>query len=442
MGFFFSIIEYIATIIEFSIFFWCSSLVLRHIGTKKSFYFYRVIAAGGIFLATVSIGNELFSTSLIIVYFYYLIFSVSLLFVYRVMPIAAFLAAMLAFLICHTLDLSLNLFLGILSGAGGPLESFWAVMSPGMDRIIFMLFDDVCKIIIIFLLCHTHLFSHIEDISLQEKKLVLIISLCAHIILLSTNFLLLNESEFLQNFAIIIEEASILLLTLISIYSIERKSRIVLLEEKNDLLRSANETIYESQVQQMAALDAEYKRSHEYRHTLQVLLAKEDIGVESKQYIQNLFDQSIQINTLVADTGDPFIDAVINSHYSSIQENNIDFHYSSSLSHALPFDPVDTVSLISNLLENAIHACLLMPPSDKRWITIAISQSKAFYIIKIDNSYADKKESELSNSRRHGFGTDIIKSIAANNNGDYLAECKDSVYSVTVILQHWDDTIK
>ena len=96
------------------------------------------------------------------------------------------------------------------------------------------------------------------------------------------------------------------------------------------------------------------------------------------------------------------------------------------------------VTILGNLIDNAINACRLDLYSPQKCIELKIKQIESKLYILINNTISkDITETTLSD----GTGIKNIKKIVQKNNGFYTREIKGGYYKVKIILWSKDNNI-
>ena len=167
------------------------------------------------------------------------------------------------------------------------------------------------------------------------------------------------------------------------------------------------------------------RRNHEMRHHMQTLYELTRAGEKERAegYIQSVltetekrsgqtYSQNVEINSIV---GFPLNQA---------RENGVSVHCQIHVPVNLQIDPVDLSMLLSNMLENALEACLRMKKRDKTYIELKIFKRKSFLFISCKNSVDSEKEKEAEtektkkkDKRNHGFGLTVMKDVAEKYSG-------------------------
>ena len=131
------------------------------------------------------------------------------------------------------------------------------------------------------------------------------------------------------------------------------------------------------------------------------------------------------------------INLILSSHESELEHNYIHFEYSIQLPETLAVSDVDMTAILSNALENAIHAVLKLPEA-RREIKLYIRLNEEKLLISLKNTYADKPEFmnglPYTSEAGHGFGTKSIWYVAEKLNGSCQFSVTDTYFILRVIL--------
>lgn len=124
---------------------------------------------------------------------------------------------------------------------------------------------------------------------------------------------------------------------------------------------------------------------------------------------------------------------LILSHFSSkAKQSEIMLTVEASLPKSLPFSDTELCSLLSNALENAIHACEDIENRSERFIKLRIYSKNNKLCIDIRNSYKTgpifHNDLPISKKQGHGFGTKSIANIVEKHGGVYRFSAKNELF--------------
>lgn len=182
------------------------------------------------------------------------------------------------------------------------------------------------------------------------------------------------------------------------------------------------------------------KLRHDYKDHLYTLLTllSETKYEQAIDYISQMITFSGKRRVFIR-TENPVLDAIVNSKLSSASQHNI--RVSCVCTSNLPdVKYCDLVSLLANLLNNAILACLYNGRKDNQIILFILSDEFKNEIcvkntmdrsVLKDNPYLCSTKKDKSN---HGLGTAIVRDIAKKYSGacDFYEE--DGFFCCNVIL--------
>ena len=142
---------------------------------------------------------------------------------------------------------------------------------------------------------------------------------------------------------------------------------------------------------------------------------------EALEYMRKM-TQRISEFDVVIDTGNDYVNAILNAKLSEAKRNGISVLCSAD-KNAVGIDEVDMCNLLGNLLDNAIEACEKCDV-DQNVIEIKLRMCDGKYLIEVENTAAEnalESNKQLSTTKkdtaRHGYGVKSIKSIAEKYNG-------------------------
>lgn len=201
----------------------------------------------------------------------------------------------------------------------------------------------------------------------------------------------------------------------------------------------------ESEAKQLAISDSKYEELHRIKHDIEnhfgvvAALLKEEHYDELKEYFADLYEQS-RIAVDYVECGNVIISSVLNMELSRAYSLGIKIEHHIVVPKTLTIADADLVSLLSNLIDNAIEA----EERDGRKdcpIVVSLRQEGAYLLIEVENAIAAGNErrvlslhSRKQNRLHHGYGSKIVKSIVTQNGGTIKYEAKDGVFKVTAMI--------
>lgn len=209
-------------------------------------------------------------------------------------------------------------------------------------------------------------------------------------------------------------------------------------EQRNRLMEMQR---LQSQKELEAIRRSEYSVSllrHDMRHFLLNISALIDQGEfeKAKEYIGKIIFSTDQ-TAAKKYCKNEIVNLILSSHENKIKENEIHFEHSIQIPEHLQVSDVNLTSILSNALENAIHAVLSLEP-EMRHIKLDMYMNEDKLLISLKNTFAGKLEMvnglPQSNKSGHGFGTQSIRYVTEKLNGNCQFTVKDHWFILRVVL--------
>lgn len=178
---------------------------------------------------------------------------------------------------------------------------------------------------------------------------------------------------------------------------------------------------------------------HDMRNHLMVIamsLGNEKYD-EARTYTAQILDK-LNLEYSYIDSGNALLNYILNLKLQQAQQMQVHMQLQIENLKFQKIDSVDFSSLLTNLLDNAIHAAA---NSDKRQISVSISKKRGYEAISVRNSinssvlavnpdlYSTHAEPE-----KHGMGIKQIRAIIEKYNGLLDIYEEDLVFCVNVML--------
>ncbi|MFT4104166.1 MAG: ATP-binding protein [Lacrimispora sp.] len=169
---------------------------------------------------------------------------------------------------------------------------------------------------------------------------------------------------------------------------------------------------------------------HDMRHhfaLLQGLASKEHIeGI--KEYLQTA-QSDMDAITPTRFCGNETVNLILSTFATKAKQGSIMLTVDAKLPDLLPFSDTELCSLLSNALENAIHACEQIPDSNKRIIRLRMYSKNNKLCIDLHNSFQAEPIFQqglpVSKEQGHGFGTKSMAHIVEKHGGVFQFSVKD-----------------
>lgn len=189
-----------------------------------------------------------------------------------------------------------------------------------------------------------------------------------------------------------------------------------------------------------ANYDKQRRRGHEFRNQISCIieLVNHNKYEELNAYLKEI-DEEIRESTDMIDTNHSIVNAILNSKMREGKKKGIVFIVKINELKDICISDVDVVTILSNLLNNAMEAC---EQSKDKLIKVKFVKESEKIIISVEN--AMKKEpvvidgnyitSKIKDKDMHGIGIENILRTVEKYNGSYVIDTADNKFRFTIVI--------
>ena len=175
---------------------------------------------------------------------------------------------------------------------------------------------------------------------------------------------------------------------------------------------------------------------HDYRHHIQAMKVHAAKGeyAEIDRYL-DMLDQDLTNVETVVKTGNRMADAILNSKLSLAEQKEIRIKAEARIPVSLTVSELDLCTIIGNLLDNAMEACMELPP-EKRLIRIYMEMKGNFLYFALTNTAGGEKKHSFRSTKGKGHGLGLSRVDAAvKKYGGYVTRAsEDGAFSTEILL--------
>lgn len=183
--------------------------------------------------------------------------------------------------------------------------------------------------------------------------------------------------------------------------------------------------------------ESQRSMTHDFQNhlcVLQSLISKN--ANEDAMKLLNQLTMETKENVQILRTGNNFIDAILNFKYTSCSKENIwmIFEINNLSNLSLPTDKI--IVILSNLLDNAIEACLELESERYIKIKFLVEKDIMLSIKNTTNRNLISKDNMMTikeNKILHGYGLKNIERAVKETGGISTVNCKDGWFQYTIL---------
>ena len=218
---------------------------------------------------------------------------------------------------------------------------------------------------------------------------------------------------------------------------------LIFQEERKQIIRQLSmQTEYSRQVSEAAAENR--RLIHDIKHHLRTIdrMASEHGQTEICSFLLQVEEQvaATSGHSHVAFCKNPAVNALIEYYYGMAQIQGTEFQVRLDLPDQMPLTDVELCTVLGNLLDNAIEACLKLPAGEREIYAQLLLEGTLFLSfrntsppVEIVNGYiaTTKKPPDL-----HGFGLQNVKTALKKYDSFYDMAYEDGYFAFTIEMEN------
>lgn len=177
---------------------------------------------------------------------------------------------------------------------------------------------------------------------------------------------------------------------------------------------------------------------HDMRHHLDMILTQlqNDNMRQAMDYIREI-GHSYDDTVITSYCKNEMVNSVISIYQSRYAEKGITLNCDVSIGRAIPFPDTAVCTILSNALENSMHALETTDLRDK-WASLAMFQKKNHLLFQIENPVSQIPKfvdgMPVSGQKGHGIGVKSIAYYVEQLNGSCHFSVSDHIFTLKIIL--------
>ena len=255
-------------------------------------------------------------------------------------------------------------------------------------------------------------------------------------------YISLNEVIEYKNQIILATVSILLLLATVFVFfafkfSVQRENKILLLQQEQDKIKT-NKLYYDILERQNDNLRI---YAHDAKNHLSAI-KNLNTNPQINTYISEMMEKLSEYSN-VCHSGNRILDVIIDKYITECKINSIVFDYDIKNNNLSNIEYFDTVTILGNLLDNAVEA---VEKTGIKHISLETDFRNNFSVIIISNSCENNPmfENETTpittkeNARLHGFGLKSVKKAIKKYNGDIAFDYEpiNKIFIATVMIEN------
>ncbi len=188
--------------------------------------------------------------------------------------------------------------------------------------------------------------------------------------------------------------------------------------------------------------DKQKKKTHEYKNQIACIetLVKKKQFAKVEEYVKTIYSRLDKERDSI-DTNNVIVNAILNTKYQEAEENKIVFVLRVNDLSELRIEDEDIVTILSNLLNNAIEACKKCEVG-RRVLKLKFVDEDGMIKVGVRNTFetpvlyvnGEIQSTKLVRAEEHGVGIKNIIEIIEKYDGSYVIKAVDQEFFFSIVI--------
>lgn len=206
-----------------------------------------------------------------------------------------------------------------------------------------------------------------------------------------------------------------------------------IIDKQNELIETKEKLLFaelhiNNQVLHYQELNKHQNELRIFRHDIKnkllslMALVKDGKSDKALQIMENNLNWLEEMNSNIINSGNPVIDAILQSKLHIAKDKNISLQISTKLAEEITIDELELGIVLGNALDNAIEAVEKNIEKSMKYISLTLMSTDNRISISISNPVEEDVNTEKlvtskTDKENHGYGIKSIKTIVQKHNG-------------------------
>lgn len=237
--------------------------------------------------------------------------------------------------------------------------------------------------------------------------------------------------------------SGILVINVFVQYIFIQLSRYYEKEQTYNIIKVRNESMEKYYLDREQVYKETRKLGHDFKNHMFCIKALIDSNKieEAKKYIEEV-NEIASINSNLIRSGNDIVDAILNQKSEQASKLGINMDLAAAVPKEIDIKPMDLCAILANVIDNALEAAMKINEGNERKVKVKINPYKDYLLILVSNTSnvnpllaPHKFKTTKEDSKNHGLGTKIIKSIVEKYSGSVEYDYESNVFTVKILLK-------
>lgn len=319
-----------------------------------------------------------------------------------------------------------------------------SVKGIGNDESVYIMGYMISKIIFfVFIRISIHFNKRKNEYNMGNKTFISILFVPVLCIILVGIFVLNNPDRSNYIYFALVFYSVILIINYLMVIQYDDVQKMLYLNNRNRMLEE-QKMYYIQQYEQTKKM---WDLMSNMRHNMKNEYISQSILLKDREYekLNEIYHKRIgelETSRVVSESGNIYIDTIVNYKISMIREMNADFECKILVPEKLDVDSDDIIMILGNLLDNVIDSFEDEKLKKKAGRMVIVYEKSNLYI-EVKNTYEGERKKNRKGEylttkkieEMHGLGIKSVNSVVKKYDGYMKIEEKNNIFSVNVLLQ-------
>ncbi|MEG2924391.1 MAG: GHKL domain-containing protein [Oscillospiraceae bacterium] len=238
---------------------------------------------------------------------------------------------------------------------------------------------------------------------------------------------------------VMVDACGLLLCNIFLVYISNRLEQERFIKKDNEMLLQQARENEEKATAMLDIYTGQRKLVHDFKnHILSMqMLIKMGEYEKAEAYMTGLCEE-IQIAGMAISTDNPIADVLLNQKFAAAKAKKVTMHISSGKLDSFPLENGELVTVLGNLLDNALEAAEKLAGKGQIYVNIHTQESETMLSVKNSVKYDvhiinNQIFSTKANPLLHGYGLQNVIGVLQKHGWTYVMQCENGWFQFTAM---------